>query len=153
MPVITTNCSNNYGPFQNFEKLIPLTIKKCINLEKIPVYGDGSNVRDWIFVNDHCEALRVILEKGKIGSTYNIGGRFEIKNIDLVNLICNYFDKIKPQQNMRYSELITFVKDRLGHDQRYSVNNKKILNELNWTPSTSFEEGLKYTIKWYIKNS
>ena len=153
LPVITTNCSNNYGPFQNFEKLIPLTIKKCINLEKIPVYGDGSNVRDWIFVNDHCEALRVILEKGKIGSTYNIGGRFEIKNIDLVNLICNYFDKIKPQQNMKYSELITFVKDRLGHDQRYSVNNKKILNELNWSPSTSFEEGLKHTIEWYIKNN
>ena len=152
LPVITTNCSNNYGPFQNFEKLIPLTIKKCINLEEIPIYGDGKNIRDWIYVDDHCRALKLVLDKGVVGTSYNIGGNFEMRNIDLVNSICNYFDKIKPQKNMKYSDLITFVDDRLGHDKRYSINNKKIFSELNWSPLVSFKDGLKNTINWYIDN-
>ena len=125
LPVITTNCSNNYGPFQHFEKLIPLTIKKCLNLEEIPVYGNGKNIRDWIFVDDHCRALKLVLDHGVLGASYNIGGNCEMRNIDLVNLICSYFDIIKPQNNMKYSHLITFVEDRLGHDKRYSVNNQK----------------------------
>ncbi len=152
LPVITTNCSNNYGPFQHFEKLIPLTIKKCINLEEIPIYGDGKNIRDWIFVDDHCRALKLVLDKGVLGTSYNIGGNFEIRNIDLVNSICSYFDKTKPQKNMKYSDLITFVEDRLGHDKRYSVNNKKVFRELNWSPLVCFEDGLRITIDWYIDN-
>ncbi len=154
LPVLTSNCSNNFGPFQHVEKLIPLTIDKCLNLQKIPIYGNGKNVRDWIFVRDHCNVLKLILENGKLGEVYNIGGGQELKNIDLVKMICEYFDKSIPQKSgKKYSDLISFVDDRPGHDQRYAVNNKKITSHFGWNPSTSFKDNLETTIKWYIENN
>lgn len=153
LPVITTNCSNNFGPYQHFEKLIPMTIKKCLKKEKIPVYGDGKNKRDWIFVQDHCNAIKLILKNGILGQTYNIGGNNELRNIDLINMICDYLDKVKPQvEGISYSNLISYVKDRPGHDKRYAVDSRKIISEFNWGPKTTFKEGLENTINWYIKN-
>ena len=152
IPTITTNCSNNYGPFQNKEKLIPLVISKCLKRENIPIYGDGMNIRDWIYVKDHCNALYKLLKDGKIGSTYNIGGNFEIENINLVKLICKKLDKKHPIQGFKYTRLISFVKDRLGHDKRYAVNSNKIFKEIKWKPEVSFNEGINQTLDWYLKN-
>ena len=150
VPVITTNCSNNYGPFQNKEKLIPTIILNAINWKSLPIYGDGKNIRDWIYVLDHCFALDAIFENGKIGETYNIGGNLEMTNIEIVQIICRFLDEFFPNKNGSYSSLITFVKDRLGHDKKYALNCKKIETELNWSSKTSFEEGILHTIKWYI---
>tara|TARA_B100001248_G_scaffold198009_1_gene152469 strand:- start:4306 stop:5316 length:1011 start_codon:yes stop_codon:yes gene_type:complete len=152
-PSIITNCSNNYGPYQFPEKLIPLTITNCLEKKKIPIYGTGKNIRDWLFVDDHCRAIDTILNHGKIGNTYNIGGNNEINNFDIVETICKIMDKIKPLKNsMKYNELIEFVADRPGHDFRYSVNSKKIKKELNWNPKENFESGILRTINWYINN-
>ena len=153
LPVVITNCSNNYGAFQFPEKLIPLMIINCLDWKPLPVYGDGQNIRDWLFVDDHCSAIKAVYENGMIGETYNIGGNNEIKNIDIVNTICTILDDLHPSDNGKsYSELITFVKDRPGHDFRYAINAKKIQNELGWFPSESFKTGIKKTIEWYLAN-
>ena len=152
LPTIITNCSNNYGPFQFPEKLIPLVIANCIDEKPLPIYGDGSNIRDWLYVSDHCDALDLIICDGKIGENYNIGGNNEIKNIEIVRTICQTLDDIKPRKNGSYKDLITFVKDRPGHDLRYSVNSSKLRNNLHWKPKESLNSGLKKTIKWYISN-
>ena len=151
LPTITTNCTNNYGPFQHKEKLIPLLIHNCLENKQLPIYGDGLNIRDWLFVEDHCDALTVILEKGINGETYNIGGKSEIKNIEVVKKVCDLMDELRPKKDGdSYHELITFVDDRLGHDYRYGLNISKIEKELNWTPKENFESGLKKTVQWYL---
>lgn len=150
LPTLTTNCSNNYGPRQFPEKLIPLMITKALHGKPLPVYGDGRNVRDWLFVADHCAALRRVLEKGRAGETFNIGGETEIANIDLVKILCAILDKARPRRSGPYSELIAFVKDRPGHDRRYAMNIAKIRSELGWSPKESFESGLEKTIHWYL---
>lgn len=151
LPTITTNCSNNYGPWQYPEKLIPNTILKACLGKKIPVYGNGNNIRDWLFVDDHINALLKVAEYGKVGSNYCIGGECEKSNIEVVKKICNLISEL--QQNKEdYSKLITFVKDRPGHDFRYSVDISKIKKDLKWFPKSNFEEGLKITIKWYLEN-
>lgn len=153
LPAITTNCTNNYGPFQHKEKLIPLVIHNCLENKKLPIYGDGSNIRDWLFVKDHCNALQVILEKGIVGETYNIGGKNELKNIEVVRKVCDLMDALSPKKDSTsYHELITFVDDRLGHDYRYGLDISKIEKELNWTPKENFDSGLKKTVEWYLKN-
>ena len=151
LPTLITNCSNNYGPRQFPEKLIPVIIAKAISNQTIPIYGNGKNIRDWLYVEDHVEALFKVLLKGKIGKTYNIGSECEIKNIDLANKICNILDKIKPKKNS-YKNQISFVKDRLGHDLRYAINPELINKELGWKSKINFDEGLKKTIIWYLKN-
>ena len=150
LPTLTTNCSNNYGPYQFPEKLIPLMISNAIAGKPLPVYGDGKNVRDWLFVLDHCAAVRLVLEKGRIGETYNIGGNSEKANIDLVHLLCSLIDKAIPGR--KSAELITFVKDRPGHDRRYAIDAGKIARELGWKPKESFETGLAKTVRWYLDN-
>ena len=151
LPTITTNCTNNYGPFQHKEKLIPLLIHNCLENKQLPIYGDGLNIRDWLFVEDHCDALTVVLEKGINGETYNIGGKNEIKNIEVVKKVCDLMDELRPKKDGNsYHELITFVDDRLGHDYRYGLNISKIEKELNWTPKENFESGLKKTVEWYL---
>jgi len=151
LPTLITNCSNNYGPFQFPEKLIPLMIIKALAEKPLPVYGQGLNVRDWLFVADHCDAINVVLAKGQPGETYNIGGNNEQKNIDIVKQICTILDKLKPRKNgAPYKELISFVTDRPGHDLRYAIDASKIKSELNWEPSMSFEQGLRVTIEWYL---
>ena len=157
-PTLITNCSNNYGPFQFPEKLIPLVILNAIDLKKIPIYGDGKQIRDWIFVTDHCEAIKEVLTNGIVGETYNIGGNCEYQNIDLVKKICHILDELSPIKNTskkikKYSDLIHFVQDRPGHDKRYSVNNEKIKSTLNWTPKENLTSGLRKTINWYLKNN
>lgn len=152
LPVITTNCSNNYGANQFPEKLIPLMIINCIDWKKLPVYGNGDNIRDWLFVTDHCSALKIIFSKGEVGETYNIGGSNEIKNIDIVNTICGTMDELKPSKNGSYRDLITFVDDRPGHDKRYAVDSSKLQNTLKWEPKESFQSGIKKTIEWYLNN-
>ena len=153
LPTLITNCSNNYGPYQFPEKLIPLMIINAINGKPLPVYGAGKNIRDWLYVLDHCEAILTVLEKGKIGQTYNIGGSNEIKNLEVVEMICNALDGILPQKNNKsYKDLINFVKDRPGHDFRYAIDATKINLKLGWYPKESFESGLEKTIKWYIEN-
>jgi len=153
LPAIISNCSNNYGPFQFPEKLIPLMILNCLAEESLPVYGTGENVRDWLYVDDHCEAIYTIIEKGKIGETYNVGGNNEIQNIEIVNTICSILDEIKPSENGNsYTDLITYVKDRPGHDFRYAIDSSKLKNELNWSPNETFESGIKKTINWYLEN-
>ena len=152
LPIITTNCTNNYGPFQHEEKLIPLMISSCLKGEKLPIYGDGSNIRDWLYVKDHCDALSLVLKKGRTGETYNIGGKNEIKNIEVVTQICNLLDDVYPKKNGdSYSEQITFVEDRLGHDYRYGLNISKIENELGWSPKENFDSGINKTVEWYLK--
>lgn len=152
-PVITTHCTNNFGKYQSKDKLIPLVIKKAINFKKIPVYGDGQQIRDWLFVKDHCLAILKIIKKGIPGNKYNIGSNNEIKNIDLVILICKILDKLIYKKKVKnFEELITFVKDRPGHDQRYSIDSTKIKKELNWESKSNFKKSLISTIKWYIKN-
>ena len=152
LPVIITNCSNNYGANQFPEKLIPLIIINCIDWKQLPVYGNGENIRDWLFVEDHCIALETIFSKGKVGETYNIGGSNEIKNIDIVKIICDIMDELKPSKNGSYRNLITFVDDRPGHDKRYAVDSTKLQNTLNWEPKESFQSGIKKTIEWYLNN-
>ena len=144
LPVLNTRCSNNYGPYQYPEKLIPFFISKLLKNEKVPVYGDGLNVRDWLYVYDHCEAIDVVLHKGKIGEVYNIGGHKEKTNMEITKLILQAMGKDETS--------IEYVKDRLGHDRRYAISNDKITNELGWQPSVTFEEGIKMTIKWYLEN-
>jgi len=153
LPVIISNCSNNYGPYQFPEKLIPLMIINCLNEKPLPVYGTGENIRDWLFVDDHCDAIHTIIEKGEIGETYNIGGNNEIQNIDIVKTICNLLDNIRPSENLKsYQELITFVKDRPGHDLRYAIDSSKLQNKLGWSPKETFETGIRKTIDWYLDN-
>jgi dTDP-glucose 4,6-dehydratase len=150
LDTVTTNCSNNYGPYQFPEKLIPLVIRNAMAGIPIPVYGDGKNIRDWLFVEDHCSALDLVFHKGKSGETYNIGGRNEIENIHIVKDICRIIDQIKGDKNRQ--SLITYVKDRLGHDRRYAIDASFIESELGWKPSFSFEEGLLKTVNWYLDN-
>ena len=151
LPVITTNCSNNYGPHQHFEKLIPLIIKNAITEKKLPIYGDGMNIRDWLYVKDHCSGIMSVLDAGNIGETYNIGGWNEKSNIEVVKIICNILDGLYPRSdNRKYSELITFVTDRPGHDRRYAIDSSKIEKDLGWRPKETFESGIEKTIKWYL---
>jgi len=152
LPVVTTNCSNNYGPNQHREKLIPTIIRKAINGEPIPIYGDGSNVRDWLYVLDHCKGIELAVLKGKLGETYNIGGRNERKNLYIAHTICDILDKLSPRDSGSYRDLITFVKDRPGHDFRYAIDAGKIENELGWKAEENFESGIKKTVEWYINN-
>jgi dTDP-glucose 4,6-dehydratase len=152
LPTLTTNCSNNYGPHQFPEKLIPLVIRQALAGEPLPVYGDGKNVRDWLYVGDHCDAVRLVLEKGKPGETYNIGGESERANIDLVHTLCGLLDKMRPRARGRHADLISFVKDRPGHDRRYAMDIAKIRRELGWAPRESFESGLERTVRWYLGN-
>ncbi|PEC56411.1 dTDP-glucose 4,6-dehydratase [Bacillus cereus] len=149
--VVTTNCSNNYGPKQHEEKLIPTIIRKALKNEHIPIYGDGNNVRDWLYVEDHCAGLDMVFHNGKIGENYNIGGNNERTNNEIVHTICAILDKIIPKSGS-YSELITYVEDRHGHDFRYAIDASKIQKELGWTHEISFEMGLENTIKWYLNN-
>lgn len=150
MNVVTTNCSNNYGPKQHDEKLIPTIIRKCISGENIPIYGDGKNVRDWLYVIDHCKGIELVFKKGKAGETYNIGGKNERNNLEIANTICEILDTILPKSKS-YKNQISFVKDRLGHDFRYAIDASKIEKELNWKAVENFESGIKKTIDWYIK--
>ena len=153
LPTLTTNCSNNYGPFQFPEKLIPLVILHAVSGKPIPVYGDGQNVRDWLFVADHCEAIRAVLATGRVGETYNIGGQNELKNLDVVNTICSVLDELQPQDSaIPRNNLITYVTDRPGHDRRYAMNISKIESELGWRPKETFETGIRKTIQWYLEN-
>ena len=151
MPVLTTNCSNNYGPHQHDEKLIPTIIRTALKEEPIPIYGDGKNVRDWLYVTDHCRGIHLVLEKGRLGETYNIGGRNERQNIYIAQKISELLDKLQPRENgQSYTELITFVKDRPGHDQRYAIDATKIEEELGWKAEENFESGIEKTIRWYL---
>lgn len=153
LPVITTNCSNNYGPFHFPEKLIPLCILNALSGKSLPIYGNGQQIRDWLYVKDHCSAIRKVLEKGKVGESYNIGGWNEKSNLEVVNLLCDILDKLKPNKNGKsYKEQITFVKDRPGHDRRYAIDASKIEQELKWKPDETFESGLLKTISWYLEN-
>ena len=153
LPVVTTNCSNNYGPYHFPEKLIPLVIIKALRGEPLPVYGRGDNVRDWLYVEDHARALRLVLEKGQIGETYNVGGHNERTNLQVVQTICALLDELLPQSPHRpHAQLITFVADRPGHDQRYAIDAGKIERELGWRPQESFESGLRKTVEWYLNN-
>ena len=153
LPILITNCSNNYGPFQFPEKLIPLMIIKCLKEESLPIYGDGKNIRDWLYVNDHCNAIYTVLDKGDIGETYNIGGNQEKTNIEIVNTICDALDEKNPSKNFNsYKDLITYVKDRPGHDFRYAIDASKIKNKLNWEPSYKFEKAILKTVNWYLDN-
>ena len=152
LPTLITNCSNNYGPYQFPEKLIPLIINNALQGKSLPVYGDGKNVRDWLYVVDHCEAILTVLQKGKIGETYNIGGNSEKQNIEIVNLICDILDEkagLLPSGEKRRS-LITYVKDRAGHDRRYAIDAAKIRTELGWSPSVNFADGMRRTVEWYL---
>ena len=151
LPTLTTNCSNNYGPRQFPEKLIPLFISNALAGKPLPVYGDGRNVRDWLYVADHCDAVRLVLAKGRVGETYNIGGECERANIDLVRTLCALLDRLRPRTGS-YAELIEFVKDRPGHDRRYAMNIDKIRRELGWRPREGFESGLEKTVHWYVDN-
>lgn len=151
MDVVTTNCSNNFGPFQFPEKLIPVIIINCLQWKQIPVYGNGNNIRDWLYVEDHCDALRLVLEKGRSGESYNIGSRNECRNLDIVTSICQIMDRLVPQQ-VSYKSLIHFVQDRPGHDYRYSIDPNKIEMELGWKPKFTFDIALEETVKWYITN-
>ncbi len=152
LPVLITNCSNNFGPWQFPEKLIPLVINKALNQENIPIYGNGSNIRDWLFVEDHIDALLICALNGNPGETYCIGGHGERTNKFVVEKICELMDKLKPISGGSYKDLIKFVKDRPGHDQRYAIDSSKLTNQLNWRPKFGFDEGLDKTVKWYIKN-
>jgi dTDP-glucose 4,6-dehydratase len=152
LPVVTTNCSNNYGPFQFPEKLMPLMIQKVIRGEKLPVYGDGTNVRDWLYVEDHCRGLTLAVLKGEIGETYNIGGKCEMKNIDVVHALIAAVNAERPDLKRDPQELITFVKDRPGHDRRYAIDCSKIGRELGWQPQETFESGMRKTVRWYLDN-
>lgn len=149
LPTLTTNCSNNYGPFQFPEKLIPLMIHNGLQGKPLPVYGDGKNVRDWLYVADHCDAICTVLERGKPGETYNIGGANEVANIDVVNTICSILDELRPAKQSR-ERLVTYVADRPGHDRRYAMDIRKIQRELGWSPRENFQSGIRKTVQWYL---
>ncbi len=154
LPTLTTNCSNNYGPFQFPEKLIPLIVLNALEGKALPVYGDGMNVRDWLFVEDHCSAIRTVLNHGAVGETYNIGGNSERANIDVVTAICDLVDEMRPDSAAQpRRRLITYVQDRPGHDRRYAIDATKISRELGWKPAEQFESGLRKTVQWYLENS
>tara|TARA_B100001093_G_C26784205_1_gene995943 strand:- start:640 stop:1674 length:1035 start_codon:yes stop_codon:yes gene_type:complete len=155
LPTLITNCSNNYGPYQFSEKLIPLIILNALEKKPLPIYGDGNQIRDWLYVEDHIDAILTVMEKGKKGNTYNVGGDNEIKNIDVVNNICDILDELVPVNGgniFSYSDLIQFVEDRPGHDRRYSIDATKIRDQLGWKPKESFKTGIRKTVEWYIKN-
>jgi len=152
LPAVMTNCSNNYGPYQFPEKLIPVVIQSCLDRKPIPVYGDGMNVRDWLFVRDHAEALWQVLTRGRDGETYNIGGHNEWANLHIVQVICDLVDEFKPDLGGNTRSLITFVKDRPGHDRRYAIDATKIQEELGWTPAHTFESGIRETVQWYLEH-
>ena len=153
LPVLITNCSNNYGPYQFPEKLIPLMILNCLSEKNLPVYGKGDNIRDWLYVEDHCDAIYTVLSKGELGETYNIGGNNEIKNIEIVKTICHKMDELVPRTgNGKYEDLIAYVADRPGHDFRYAIDTSNILDELGWLPKVSFTSGIDKTIRWYLEN-
>ena len=150
---MTTNCSNNYGPYQFPEKLIPLVIHNALEGKALPVYGDGKQVRDWLFVKDHCSAIHRVLASGRIGETYNLGGNSEKRNIEVVHTICDILDRDRPRTDGRsYAEQIQFVKDRPGHDRRYAVDASKSTSELGWAPRETFESGIRKTVRWYLDN-
>jgi len=151
LPTLTTNCSNNYGPFQFPEKLIPLLILNALAGKPLPIYGDGQNVRDWLYVGDHCAAIRAVLKQGRVGETYNVGGDAEMRNIEVAELICAELDALRPDPNIgRRFALINYVKDRPGHDRRYAMDTRKLATELGWRPTVGFREGLRRTIDWYL---
>jgi dTDP-glucose 4,6-dehydratase len=152
MPTVITNCSNNYGPYQFPEKLIPVVIQSVLARKPVPVYGDGLNVRDWLYVRDHAEALWVVLNGGRAGETYNIGGHNEWANLPIVHVICDLIDEMAPQLGGNSRKLITFVKDRPGHDRRYAIDATKIAKELGWLPAHKFEQGIRETVRWYLDN-
>ena len=153
LPVLTTNCSNNYGPFHFPEKLIPLCILKALQGQDLPIYGDGQQIRDWLYVVDHCQGITTVLEKGVVGETYNIGGWNEKTNLEVVHALCDLLDELKPRDDARsYREQITFIKDRPGHDRRYAIDATKISNELGWKPEETFETGIRKTVHWYLDN-
>ena len=152
LPTLTTNCSNNYGPFQFPEKLIPLMILNALHGKPLPVYGDGRNVRDWLYVGDHCEAIALVLERGRVGETYNIGGASEMANIEVVHTLCAILDELHPA-GAPHNRLITYVTDRPGHDRRYAIDFSKLHGELGWRPRESFASGLRRTVQWYLANS
>jgi dTDP-glucose 4,6-dehydratase len=150
LPVVTTNCSNNYGPRQHPEKLIPLMITHALAGKPLPVYGDGLNVRDWLYVLDHCDALRAVLERGRVGETYNIGGASEKTNLEVVRTLCALLDELRPRKGGAYAELVALVKDRPGHDRRYAIDAAKIERELGWRPRENFDSGMRKTVDWYL---
>ena len=152
LPVVLTNCSNNYGPYHFPEKLIPVIILNALAEKPLPIYGNGSNIRDWLYVEDHADALLLVLERGAIGRSYNIGGKNERTNLELVQTLCKILDRLKPQSTGTYTDLITFVQDRPGHDARYAIDPSRIKNELGWQPSVTVEEGLEKTVQWYLDN-
>ena len=153
MPVLTTNCSNNYGPYHFPEKLIPLIIVNALANKALPVYGDGQQIRDWLYVGDHCSAIRRVLEKGKLGEVYNVGGWNEMANLDIVHTVCALLDEFRPRDDGKpYREQITFVADRPGHDRRYAIDARKIERELGWKPAETFETGIRKTVQWYLDN-
>ena len=153
LPVLTTNCSNNYGPYQFPEKLIPLVIHNALGGKPLPIYGDGSNIRDWLYVGDHCAAIRRVLEAGRVGETYNIGGNAEKTNLDVVHTLCDILDQERPKAVGSYREQITFVKDRPGHDQRYAIDARKLAGELGWQPTENFPSGIRKTVRWYLEQA
>jgi dTDP-glucose 4,6-dehydratase len=153
LPTLTTNCSNNYGPYHFPEKLIPLTIINAIEGKPLPIYGNGQNVRDWLYVEDHCEAIHTVLSRGTVGQTYNVGGESERTNLEVVETICAILDRVAPKPNFQHSSLITFVKDRPGHDQRYAINCDKLKQELGWQPQENFTTGLQKTVEWYLSHT
>ncbi|WP_332778408.1 dTDP-glucose 4,6-dehydratase [Polaromonas sp.] len=152
LPVLTTNCANNYGPYHFPEKLIPLMIVNALAGKQLPVYGDGQQVRDWLYVKDHCSAIRRVLEAGKPGETYNIGGGNEKPNIDIVHAVCALLDELRPRGSGSYREQVSFIKDRPGHDRRYAIDARKIARELGWKPAETFETGIRKTVQWYLDN-
>lgn len=152
-PVLTTNCSNNYGPYQFPEKLIPLVINNALCGLPLPIYGDGKNIRDWLYVKDHCEAIRLVLAKGRVGETYNIGGHNERDNLTIVKTVCAILDELRPRKDgQSYDSQITFVKDRPGHDRRYAIDPTKLVKELGWKPKENFETGIRKTVQWYLSH-
>jgi dTDP-glucose 4,6-dehydratase len=154
LPVLTTNCSNNYGPHQFPEKLIPLMILNACSGKALPVYGDGKNVRDWLYVEDHCRAIRTVLARGRVGETYNVGGRSEKRNLEIIDSVCQLLDELRPNDPvMPHSKLVTFVKDRPGHDRRYAMDTRKIERDLQWQPEETFESGIGKTVRWYLAHA
>ena len=152
LPIVITNCSNNYGPYQFPEKLIPVIVLNALAEKPLPIYGDGSNIRDWLFVDDHADALLQVLQKGEVGRTYNIGGNSELTNLNLVKALCMILDRLSPRDSGLYQELIEFVTDRPGHDARYAIDASRIKDELGWEPSVTVEQGLEQTVRWYLEN-
>jgi dTDP-glucose 4,6-dehydratase len=152
LPTLTTNCSNNYGPFQFPEKLIPLMILNALDGKSLPVYGDGKNVRDWLYVGDHCAGIREVLARGHVGEVYNIGGKNEMQNIEVVRTVCAILDELAPKPQYSYADQITYVKDRPGHDRRYAIDPRKIETELGWQPAETFQTGIRKTVEWFLEN-